>query len=322
MSAVESRDIDINNLFVTSTDDDERGAIFHLLDTNTFATVGELVCPHEYPYGFACAAFSFDNTLLATGNAETVIFVWNVASLSEFARLDNGSPVINIGFPHRHKDTIISLNKDGFECDIVVWNLITLQQDHVIPLTDIRRLSGVFFSRDDRSFYCCVEGTLHVWDCETAVEMGKFSLGATFEKHIYFLTESPSNANEIAFVLGDNELVVWDTALTRTKLTANISAVKVQSLCYAHDGSRLYMFTNNDEILMFDLMTSANEKLLDLGETCGELGLSPDGTRLIVQVDNGRIRAFETESMIQITALQSGEGLAFCFSRPPTVIMM
>jgi WD40 repeat protein len=126
-------DVNVDNLFATSSYQQYE---VHVWNSKSNRFVETLAWGSS---GFFHADFSYDNSLLATGDSDGRIIIWNLRFLCEVVRLQHRSTIWNVCFPSNNNEYTASLDEDAyFRTNIWVWNLVSCQRLYSVSLSGSR----------------------------------------------------------------------------------------------------------------------------------------------------------------------------------------
>jgi WD40 repeat protein len=307
--------VDVNNLLVTSQDGLSEVRVW---DSRTYTPVGTLAWERDRA---VCAAFTADNSLLATGDTKGRIIIWDLMSWKEVVRCRQSSSVEVLCFPHCSNDSLVSLDRRD-NGSILVWDLVTGQRKYGITFNTFTNVENIHITLNDARIVAMELNMVSLWDFSNGSSTGNFLVRERLEYNNY-LAVSPVDPDEIAVVLKNGEIMLWDSGAFQQKWTAAIQIPEViaRSVCYSSDGARLYLCTKDNKFVSFDLITKQICIRFQQLKGLQSFVLSTDGLRIATR------RAFHTEvldinSGDAVAKLEYQPGDVTCYSRPGTVVLL
>jgi len=148
-------------------------------------------------------------------------------------------------------------------------------------------------------------GAIRIWDAQTGREVQ----GAPRHERLWQIEYSP-DGRQIATSGEDGFIRAWNTTNNSQLWEYNVQATRLERLYYNTDGTRIIAVTNfSREVRILDsatgqLLFSRNERIASI---------SPDGKRIITVAQDGRLRLWDAETLIekaQFIAYDGGEWLS------------
>jgi WD40 repeat protein len=259
--------INVNNLLATSS-----GSTLHIWDATSYALMTSLAGSRDDDYGAVrCAVFSHDNSLLATGDTEGLVVIWDMLNIRNIVCLEHDQLVWSIVFPHYQTDTLYCLVSNS----IIIWDLAVAQTKQIIPLNGFRA-NGLWLTCDDAKIVSRTGGALGVWINDESAGYAGVLLN---DMDYSVVSMSPCHAEQISIASKDGEIMVWNLDIQQRIMTAhepNSSnsqpfSSTVHCLCYSTDGSQLFScstdcraYTIEETIKVFDLTSQQMRVVLDV----------------------------------------------------------
>jgi WD40 repeat protein len=251
-----------------------------------------------YMSGVNSVAFSPDGKYVASGGTDGNIYIWDVSSKQEVARMT--SVLKNDMGPYTNYDVLsVAFSPDGkyvvsgnMDNTVRIWDLATKQEVARPSLYSSERFSpagvrSVAFSPDDRYVVWGGDNTIHVWDTvkkqetlhmnhdhfDYSIEGGIYSLEDS-EKSSYGWVSSVAYSYDGKYILSasaDNTVRIWD-AVTGQEISrivhneAFTSSGGVYSVAISPDGKYVASVDSNGQIDLWlwrpdDLIADACSRL-------------------------------------------------------------
>jgi WD40 repeat protein len=306
--------VDVNNLLVTCKDGD---AALNLWDAHTHAPVGTLTWEGHTSAGVRRLVFSWDNTLLATGDIDGLITVWDIKCMRQIVRFKLADPVRGICIS-RSIDGLVALTHQ----QISSWNLSTHQRKYEIPLSGINDFEGLHLTLDDSKIVVLVENVIRIWDFGSGTPVGDIIVATNVTSPGSSIATSPIDPDEIVSVLSHGEVIVSYMAAPNKKWSTSIVPSVPTEFCYSHDGTRLFIGTRENELIILDLNSKQVCWSFQLENELHFFALSPDGSKIACGIGINDTVVFDLDSRAIITTLQGESGSVVRYSRASSVILM
>jgi WD40 repeat protein len=255
----------------------------------------------RHPRSVNCVAFSPDGKLLAAGSQDSTVWLWDVASRTEVARLGGGSSwVASLGFSRDGK-LLAAASSDG---TIHLWN--TAARREVARLNGrVKRMGGssalAVSPRGDFLAACgqvrLGDEKVEVWDLATKRVVAVLTGRGTGDAAAF----SPDGQVLITVAANDNTVRTWDVKTRQELFTLTGRTGHSDSVAFSPDGRTLATAGYGHAVALWDLAPKhASETIRGDGDYISALAFSPDGSTLasygsdeakLWDVANGRERA-------------------------------
>jgi WD40 repeat protein len=161
-------------------------------------------------------------------------------------------------------------------------------------------VNSVAYSPDGRRLASgSVDGTVKVWDADTAQEMLAFHhaegiLGVAFS----------TDSRRLAAAAGNNIVKVWDLTTRKEALILRGHKDTVASIAFSPDGWRLASGSGDGTVKIWDV-TAPAEALTLSGPfgTVKDMAIDPDGRRLAIASTNSTVRVLDTTTAVDVFIL-------------------
>jgi WD40 repeat protein/serine/threonine protein kinase len=300
-----------------------------LLDANTGATKRTLRGHRSYCWS---AAFSADDTMLATGDHDGEARIWDVATGKSLQTMPHGAIVRWIAF-HPSGKTIATAARDGV---IRLWNvadgallaeqqtsasivhscefspdgelLVSIQSDGSVRLysaASLRNLgslrghsayvSGLGFTVDGKIVTTAWDGTLRVWEPLPRRRFDRLEgmMGSTFRLALH-----PSDPVMAACSLG-GEIAAWNLDGRSLRFAQDLKAGMLHGLAWSAEGTSIFTCGDNDKV--YELSGSdgflKRSKQLVRGLRLRDISLSPSLDKLVVTAMTGQILVVDPKTL-------------------------
>ena len=227
------------------------------------------------PGWITCMSFSPDSKILATGNWDHTIVLWNVTTKQQIAALTGlrnkvNSKVYSISFSADGK-TLASGHQDG---TVRMWNVETVKQEKVFT-GHTSPVRGISFSPTDNKIL--VSGSwdkLRLWDVVTGENKTMWTdvLSVSFS----------ADGKIFASGHGDNTVRLWNVATGENKAGLKGHTGPVTTLGFSPDGTTLVSGSWDKTVRLWDVTTKKHKMTLK-GHTnhVNNVAYSIDGSTIV-----------------------------------------
>jgi WD40 repeat protein len=251
----------------------------------------------------AAMAFSPNGKLLATGNWDNNIHVWDVATQRQVGTLRGHTQQLRtVAFSRDGK----ILASGGLDHTVRLWDVAAQKQ-----ITKFERhaalVRSLSFSSDGKTLASTgIDGTVQLYD--VVAMQWRTSLPGQ-RTTIEPVTFSP-DAKKLATGGGDGTIRVWDSETRDMVAILRGHTFPLMSLAYAPDGQTLVSGCYDGSVKVWDLSNQRDPTVLkDQKPSFGSIAFSPDGKTLAVGDEpNRRINLWDTASRQLIATLQGDRG--------------
>ena len=237
-------------------------------------------------------AYSPDGTHLATGSADNLARIWDLAVDTEVTR---------VIYSRSRRLAVVAYSPDGTQlatggADNLarIWDLATGTE--VSQFSHDGQVLAVAYSPDGTQLATGgADNLARVWDLATGTEVSQFS----HDGQVLAVAYSP-DGTQLATGGADNLARVWDLATSKRIMHLSHGS-KVKSVAYSPDGTQLATGGADNLARVWDLATGTETIRLDYKEGVKCLAFSPDGSRLATA--DGyycRIEVIRTSALIQL----------------------
>jgi WD40 repeat protein/serine/threonine protein kinase len=255
--------------------------------------------------GVLCVAFSPDGRHMISGSYDKTARVWDTVTGQETATL--------IG--HTGGVLCVAWSPDGrrivsgsFDTSVKVWALSV----EVLTFRGYTGgVTGVAFSPDSRRIVSGGDNTVKVWDAAADKEI----LFANRGGGTGCLAPSPDGQRVAIAKLGDKEVEVWDTDLTREipgrlgKKPLTIQTGQVNCMAYSPDSRRIVTGSYDKTVKVWDAVTGQETLTLKgHAHTVTGVAFSPDGTRIASASWDWTAKVWDAQTGQQLLDLKRHRG--------------
>ena len=216
--------------------------------------------PSSEPLRIMCLSFSPDSKILATGNWDHTIVLWDVITkqqIAAFTELRNkvDSRVYSLSF-NADGTILASGHGDG---TVYLWNVATKQQEAVFSrhASPVRSIS--FSPTDNKILVSMNNKELRLWDTETKKYKTIWS-DKTLQYSILSISFDPDGK---ILASGHNNIIrLWDVATGKNKAELIGHTDSVYSLGFSPDGATLISGSRDNTVRMWDVTIQKLKKTL------------------------------------------------------------
>ncbi len=265
--------------------------------------------------GFGDLAFSPDGLLLASGQTDHTVRLWNLAKLEILPTFLHGhiSTVSSVLFS-RDGNELYSGSADG---TVKVWDVSAQGSTNILYHPDWT--DEVSFSPDGRLLAVADfnERKAVLWDVASQRRIGNVGEHSGPCRGVKF----SSDGKLIATSGNDNSVQIWDSS-TRKRIHVFLILADVEKASLAFHPLKPILATARHDLRFFDLQNGQRLELLAAGPTneVQSVVFSPDGNRLALGMENGEVSIwdFVTGRRLRSFHEHSDEIHALCFSHHGT----
>jgi WD40 repeat protein len=275
-----------------------------LWDLATRSKLGQLGLTNSSSQDLS-AAYSPDGKILAIGDDEGNVVLWDTATRTQLAQISDGSTVDSLAFSPDGK-TLVAGDYDG---NVVLWDTATrtqLAQHAQFGGND--PIGSVTFRPDGKALAVAYDNTGKVVLRDTATRTQLGQLGKNMNLvGVAFSPDGKTLATvetaEWGLVYG--KVVLWDTA-TRTQLGQLGSGDQVCSVAFSPDGKTLATADFDGKVVLWDAATHTKLGELSGGLRLDSVAFSPDGTTLAAGNDEDDVVLWDTAKRAKLGELSGG----------------
>ncbi|MBX7220753.1 MAG: AAA-like domain-containing protein [Blastocatellia bacterium] len=228
--------------------------------------------PHKSLVYATC--FSPNGKLLATGNADSTVKLWETATGHELATFTGHKGWVYAVAFSPDNQWLVSGGEDG---TLRLWNLATLQLERVLT-GHANDVNSVDFSPDGKIMASAGDDrTVRLWDTTT------WSTSAVLTGHTQGLNPVAFSPDGKLLATGSKDTTVklWDVAARKEQATLRGHTDWVRSVAFSPDGKTLATASMDSTVRLWDIATGRELTTLK-GHTSlvHSVAFSPDGTKL------------------------------------------
>ncbi len=250
----------------------------------------ELHVFNHWPESVEAVAFSPDGALLATGDSNGMIVVWDVAARKQVRGFSIDEPVRCLAFVRSGR----LLASNGKKAAVSVWEVATGSEVATFAGDPIRCLA---FSPDWRWLAAGDFGNgVRVWDVATGQERwrlaGHQAVPGPFS--FVFSVAFSSDGKTLASAAGDDTVRLWDpdAGKERAKLAAH--SERVTAVAFAPDGKTLVTGGGDHSVRLWDTATGKETTpARSSGSAVTGISLTADGKTLAAVRRDGRLELWD-----------------------------
>jgi WD40 repeat protein len=253
---------------------------------------------------FFAASFTSDGTILASGDKDGMLQLWDVATgklLRQCQASINGNRLHAVAFTADGKRVAVG----GVDCDIYLGETATLQH-----LSCWKSMFGsvysLAFSPDGKLLLSGHgDGSLGLWEVRTGKQVGKFPK----HKAVDSVAFSP-DGKTLAAAGHQGQVFLYEAATGRCIRQCLGHKDYVQSVCFSHDGKCLLSVGSDGKLRLWDASTGK-----PLVQPSGHLGrveslaFAPDGKLLASGGSDGTLQLWEVATGKHLCAVAAAESV-------------
>lgn len=273
-------------------------------DASALGQRPEMVAQTGHTFVVSSVAFSPDGKTLASGSADQMIKLWDVASGTELRSLSGHTGVVwSVAFSPDGK-TLASASKDQ---TVKLWDVVSGRE--LLTLkghTD--DVWSVAFSHNGKMLASgCLDKTIKLWDVAKGSEL------RTLKGHTDAVWSVAFSANDEILASGggkDHAVKLWDLPSGTELRTLSGHADDIYSVKFSADGKLLASGSADSTIRIWNVSNGTEVHVLK-GATNGiySVAFSPDGRLLAGGGNDGQIRLWDVVSGSELPALKTHPGL-------------
>jgi WD40 repeat protein len=247
--------------------------------------------------GILSVAISSDSTLLAAGDTNGEIRVWQIADAKELFKLDRCSSwVWSIAFSPTEK--ILACCDDK---TVKLWNLNTQRWQAALD-GHLGWVYKVAYSPDGSLLASAsTDSTIKIWDLKTRQCLHTLNGHVGFVFSVAFSPDSKTLASN-GF---DQTIRLWDVSTGQSLCILNGHAAWVWSVAFSPDGRTLASGSHDQTIKLWDIETrECFNTFKGHSAWVWSVAFSPDGKRLASSSDDQTVRLWDCETGHCLTTLQ------------------
>jgi len=261
------------------------------------------------PYGVRCITFSPDSRLIATGDIDAIVRLYQAATGELVAELGGHTNVVrSVAFSRDGKRLVTG----SLDCTIRIWDVASGKSLNVLRGHE-RDVYVAAISPDGRTIASggC-DNTVRLWDAESGEEK---QILRGHEDHVLMLAFSPDGTT-LATSTWEGVAKMWDAASgveKRTLIFPGPRGTGTQSLSFSPDGKALGIGAIDGKVQFWDAATGEEIASLSadvdrtrpgLANAIYALAFTPNGEQVVGGVGDGTTRLWDFATGDEIDVLR------------------
>jgi WD40 repeat protein len=244
-----------------------------------------------------CIALSPDGRLLATGDGDREIKLWDAITHRALVTLSANASVRSLVFSPDGKTFAVA----DYSSALTLWDVAGLRKIGVVGNVPGFEKVLRFFPDGQRLACAASDGAVTIWDVAGKTRVCTLQGDEKFRPAIAI---SPDGAM-LAAASGHREILLWDVVARRRLATLQGHASDVVALQFSPDGSTLASSSADTTIRLWDVGSRREVALLSGHRVqVSSITFSPDGGKLASTSVDGLIRIWDVASRAEVGILR------------------
>jgi WD40 repeat protein len=283
--------------------------------------------------GVYAVAFSPKGSVLASGNVDGTVRLWDIATRARTAKLthadtDHDNPSATVAGTRSWSVYAVAFSPDGSmlasgngDGTIVLWDAATRQPIATLPDLDTENwnsfTNSLAFSPDGSMLASSYDAqALTLWDLVTRTPVASMTSGSDW--WVYAVAFSP-DGSVLASGSGDNDpsagssdglVQLWDVVTRARIATLAVTNAGAGSLAFSPDGKVLASVAGDGAITLWNAATHVSAATLTAEADAKCVAFSPDGSTLASGNGDGTVTLWDVATRERRVTLQTGTASA------------